>query len=149
MPLLCSEGDWRNLFSPAIGQFSVEQDNDVRIKCLKELYSEIFKPELGMVKVVTARLHLKENAPPVFQHPCPVPYALSVAVEEEHKHIEKEGVLKPTEVSDWAMPIVCVPKTDGSVRICGDYKGIVNPAIQTETFPIPTLEEVQGRVSTR
>ena len=31
--------------------------------------------------------------------------------------------------------------------MCGDYKGTVNPAIQTEQFPIPTLEEIRGRVS--
>ena len=77
----------------------------------------------------------------------PVPYALRSAVEDELKRMESEGVLKPVEVSEWATPIVCVPMTDGSVRICGDYKGTVNPAIQTEQFPIPTLEEIRGRVS--
>ena len=51
------------------------------------------------------------------------------------------------EASDWATPIVCVPTTDGSVRICGDYKGTGNPAIQTEQFPIPTLEGIRGGVS--
>ena len=30
--------------------------------------------------------------------------------------------------------------------MCGDYKGPVNPAIQTEQFPIPTLEEIRGKV---
>ena len=33
--------------------------------------------------------------------------------------------------------------------MCGDYKGPVNPAIQTEQFPIPTLEEIRGKVATR
>ena len=61
------------------------------------------------------------------------------AVEEELKRLENLGVLKPVEVSDWATPIVFVPKTDESVRICGDYRDTVNPAIQTEQFPIPTL----------
>lgn len=56
--------------------------------------------------------------------------------------------MEPVEVSDWATPMVCVPKTDGSVRICGDYKGIVNPAIHLEHFPIPTVEEIRGKVST-
>ena len=139
--------DWRNLFSPPNGQFSVKQNEDVRIERLTEQYAEIFKPELGTVKGVTAKLHLKENATPVFQRARPVPYALRSAVEEELKRMESEGVLKPVEVSDWATPIVCVPKTDGSVRICGDYKGKVNPAIQTEQFPIPTLEEIRGKVS--
>ena len=52
--------DWKNLFSPSNGQFVVEPDNDERIVRLKERYAEIFKPELGTVKGVTAKLHLKD-----------------------------------------------------------------------------------------
>ena len=80
--------DWKNLFSPPIVQFKVDQDNDIRIERLKERYAEIFKPELGTVKGVTAKLHLKENATPVFQRARPVPYALRSAVEEELKRME-------------------------------------------------------------
>ena len=134
--------DWKNLFSPFNGQFVVKGDNDKHIECVKERYAEIFKPELGMVKGVTAKLHLKDNVKPVFQKARPVPYALRPAVEEELKRMEDEGIIEPMEVSNWATPIVCVPKTDGSVRVCGDYKGTVNPAIQTEQFPIPTPEEI-------
>ena len=78
----------------------------------------------------------------------PVFHALRPAVEKELKKMEDEGIIEPVEVSNWATPIVCVAKTDGSVRVCGDYKGTVNPAIQTEQFPIPTLEEIRGKVST-
>ena len=134
--------DWKNLFSPSNRQFVVEPDNDERIVRLKERYAEIFKPELGTVKGITGKLHLKDNVKPVFQKARPVPYALRPAVEKELKKMEDEGIIEPVEVSDWATPIVCVPKTDGSVRVCGDYKGTVNPAIQTEQFPIPTLEEI-------
>ena len=140
--------DWKNLFSSSNGQFVVEGDNDERIERLKERYAEIFKPELGTIKGVTAKLHLKDNVKPVFQKARPVPYALRPAVEKELKKMEDEGIIEPVEVSNWATPIVCVPKTDGSVRVCGDYKGTVNPAIQTEQFPIPTLEEIRGKVST-
>ena len=140
--------DWANLFPSTNGQFAVGQDTDSRVEGLKELYAEVFKPELGTVKGVTAKLHLKENAT-VFQRARPVPYALRSAetLKRKFKRMESEGVLRPVEVSDWATPIVCVPKTDGSVRICGDYKGTVNPAIQTEQFLISTLEEIRGRVS--
>ena len=140
--------DWKNLFSPSNGQFVVKGDNDERIERLKERYAEIFKPELGTVKGVTANLHLKDNVKPVFQKARPVPYLLRPTVEKELKKMEDEGIIEPVEVSNWATPIVCVPKTDGSVRVCGDYKGTVNPAIQTEQFPIPTLEEIRGKVST-
>ena len=93
--------DWSTLFSPPISQVSVDQDNDVRIERLKEQYREIFKPELGTVKGVKAKLYLKENAKPVFQRARPVPYALRLAIEEELKRMESDGVLKPIEVSDW------------------------------------------------
>ena len=62
--------------------------------------------------------------------------------------MEDEGFILSVKVSNWATPIVCVPKVDGSVCVCGDYKGTVNPAIQTEQFPIPTLKEIRGRVAT-
>ena len=53
--------DWKNLFSPSDGQFVVERDNDERIVRQKERYAEIFKPGLGTVKGVIAKLHLKDN----------------------------------------------------------------------------------------
>ena len=52
--------DWKNLFSPSNEQFVVQPDKDERTVRLKERYAEIFKPELGGVKGVTAKLHLKE-----------------------------------------------------------------------------------------
>jgi len=55
------------------GQFVVERDNDERILRLKKRYAEIFKPELGTLKGVTAKLHLRDNARPVFQKARPVP----------------------------------------------------------------------------
>ena len=63
-----------------------------------------------------------------------MPYALRPAVEKVLKKMEDEGIIEPVEVSHWATPIVCVPKTHGSIRVCGDYKGTVKPAIQTEQF---------------
>ena len=139
--------DWKNLFSPSNGQVVVDGENDECIEHLKECYAEIFKPEPGTVKGVTAKLHLKDNMKPVFQKARPVPYALHPAVEKELKKMEDKGIIEPVEVSNWATPIVCVPKTNGSVRVCGNCKGTVNPTIQTEQFPIPTLEEIRGKVS--
>ena len=40
-------------------------------------------------------------------------------------------------------------KTDGSVRVCSDYKATVKPAIPlTEQFPIPKLKEIRRKLST-
>ena len=51
----------------------MEPDNDEPIVRLKERYAEIFKPELGTVKGVTAKFHLKDNVKPVFLKARPGP----------------------------------------------------------------------------
>ena len=48
---------------------------------------------------------------------CPMPY-----VEPSSKIWIGLGVLEKINHSEWAAPIVPIPKADGSLRICGDYK---------------------------
>ena len=52
------------------------------------------------------------------------------------------GVLEKINHSEWAAPIVPVPKADGSIRICGDYKVTINPALQVDQFPMPRPEDL-------
>ncbi len=42
----------------------------------------------------------------------------------------KANVIEPVAYSDWATLIVPVLKSDGKVRICGDYKLTANQAIK-------------------
>ena len=44
--------------------------------------------------------------------------------------------------SEWATPVVPVMKKDGSVRLCGDHKITVNQATETDTYPLPHIEEM-------
>ena len=39
--------------------------------------------------------------------------------------------------SEWGTSIVPIVKTSGQIRICGDYKVTVNPALLTDPFPKP------------
>ena len=72
-----------------------------------------------------------------------VPFVLREAVEKELDHLEQEGVIKKVDHSEWAAPIVVVPKGDGRIRICGDYKVTVNVVINVDQYPLP---ESGGRV---
>ena len=63
-------------------------------------------------------------------------------MEEELDRLEKLGVVKKAERSDWASPIVCVPKRDGSKRICGDFKVSVNQVLLDIPYPLPDTEDI-------
>ena len=49
--------------------------------------------------------------------------------------MEKQGYWTPVRQSKWATPLVPVPKKDGGVRICGDYKPTVNTQIEIAHHP--------------
>ena len=44
--------------------------------------------------------------------------------------------------AEWAAPIVPVVKSDGSVRICGEYCLTVNQASRLDLYPLPRVEEL-------
>ena len=44
--------------------------------------------------------------------------------------------------SDWAAPVVPVPKEDQSVRICGDFKVTINPVLQVNQFLLSQPEDI-------
>ena len=54
----------------------------------------------------------------------------------------KDGILKPVLYSKWDIPIVIVPKPDGAIRMCAEYRGTVILVIKNDAYPQPTPEEL-------
>ena len=63
-------------------------------------------------------------------------------VEAELDRKEKLGILKKIKMSEWAAPIVPVSKPDNSVRMCGDYKVMINPHLDVSQYPLPREEKL-------
>lgn len=110
-----------------------------RLDTILDKYSDVFEDKLGTFKSAKAKLTLKEDAQAHFHKARAVPYALRPKVEEELRRLQNESILMKVEWSEWGTPIVPVPKKDGSVRICGDYKVTVNPELQAEQYPLPRI----------
>ena len=58
--------------------------------------------------------------------------------EEVHKHIDA-GFLVPSTYPLWVANIVSVPKQDGKVRMCVDYRDL-NKASPKDDFPLPHID---------
>ena len=99
---------------------------------LLDHYKEVFTDELGTIKQFNARLSIADSAKPKFCKPRPVPFALRDAVEHELDTLLEAEVVEKVNFSEWAAPIVVVPKKDHRVRICGDYKVTINPVIEVD-----------------
>jgi len=91
----------------------------------------VFKKELGTLKGIQARLKLKEGTTKLYR----VPLAMRTMVESEYERLESLVILEKVSASEWSTGVVAVPKPDGSLRICGNYKITVNPALMPVAPP--------------
>ncbi|XP_020632039.1 uncharacterized protein K02A2.6-like [Orbicella faveolata] len=106
----------------------------------------VFHKGLGPIKGLRAEIKFQDDATPIFCKAHPVPYALLQKVEEEKDRMEKLGVIKKVKWSAWASPVVCVPKKDGRIRICGDLKVLVNQVLLDNPYPLPDTEDIFARL---
>ena len=112
------------------------------LESLLPKYSEVFRDELGTLKGIETKLVVQEDAKPKFFKPRSVQYAIRGAIEKDLERLENLGVIEKIKYSDWAAPIVPVPKSDGTIRICGDYKVTINPVLQVDQHPLPRVEDL-------
>lgn len=104
-------------------------------KLLKE-FKDVFSEELGKYNGPPIHLALDPNiAPKIFKARRPA-YAILPKIEEELQRLQQQGVLEPISHPKWATPMVPIIKSDGSVRICGDYKVTLNTALKDDIYPV-------------
>eukprot|EP00794_Sanderia_malayensis_P001704 gene1704-1898_t len=75
-----------------------------------------------------------------------VPFAICEQYEKALDKLEKDGIIKKVEYSEWASPTVPIVKADGSLRICGDYSRTISKFSVLEKYPVPTIEELMGKL---
>ena len=74
-----------------------------------------------------------------------MPFALKGAIDEDLVRMQTLGDLEAVDHSEWAAPIVPVPKQDGSIRICGTTNKLtVNQVLNVDKYPLPKRNELFG-----
>ncbi|KAI5433312.1 hypothetical protein KIW84_020552 [Lathyrus oleraceus] len=84
--------------------------------------------------IVVHRLPLKEGCPPVKQKLKRTRPEMAVKIKEEVQKQLDAGFLAVTNYPPWVANIVPVPKKDGKVRMCVDYRDL-NRASPKDDFP--------------
>ncbi|GFT19216.1 uncharacterized protein K02A2.6 [Trichonephila clavipes] len=103
---------------PAIKAFRAKTEQNLN-NLLRE-YKDIFDDKLGEINNYEAKLKLRHGVKPIFCRVRTVPFALKV------------------------VPVV---KSDGSIRLCADYSVTLNPNLIVPQHPLPRLDEIFGSLN--
>lgn len=125
------------------------RDFEKRLRWMLDTYRRIFSDEFDTLERINARIKVRESATPKFRKACAVLLTLRPKVDKKLDRLVEAGILSKVEQSEWATPIVTIPKKDGSVRICGDFKVTLNPVLYVYQYPLPKIENIFASLAGR
>ena len=133
--------DWMEILGLSCCQLNqIQQLNE--LECVLAHHAKVFKDELGFVKGTQARIYIESGTSPRYFRARSLPFALRGKVEQELTRLQEQGVIEPVQLSDWAAPVVPVVKSDGTIRLCGDYKVTINQASKIDKYPLPQIDDL-------
>ena len=106
--------------------------------------AETYRRLPGRTDIIRHNIKLLTTEP-VRSKGYPIPYKTREVMETEVQEMLELGVIEPS-VSPYFSPVVLVPKKDGSVRFCIDFRKL-NKVTEFDAEPMLNMEEVINRLS--
>ena len=103
----------------------------------------LFQDQPGRTSLVEHDIRLKDSKP-ARPRMYRIPERLQPALQEELDVMQRLGVIERS-CSSWSSPVVLVPKKDGTIRFCIDFRQ-VNAQSQFDAYPMPRLEDLIERL---
>ena len=125
-------------------------NDDAQLSALLHEFSDVIedRDEVGCIKGHRAHLYFKPDTEFRINKARPVPYAYRPLVEKELERLQQRGIITKVEVAEFTtIPLVVVPKPNGTVRVCGDFKVSLKPHLNVQQYPMPTSDEVFNKLA--
>jgi len=118
----------------------VKQELCALLKEFRDVFAWSYNDMPGLdTDIVQHKLPLKPECPPVRQKLRRMKPEMSLKIKEEVQKQFDAGFLAVAKYPQWVANIVPVPKKDGKVRMCVDYRDL-NRASPKDNFPLPHID---------
>ena len=121
---------------------------DPQLNALVHEYSELFESPSGTQQ----HLHITAEAIPLEENTNPPNRpAFRLSLRERHeveariKEMLEKGWIQPSH-SGYGAPVLFVPKPDGSLRMCIDYRAL-NKITKSNKYPLPRIDDLMDNLS--
>lgn len=119
----------------------LSEDRQQQVRAICNL--EVFQQNPGRTDLVEHDIDLKEGAA-VRLLSYRIPERLLTALKEEVDLMLSQGIIEASK-SEWCNPVVLVPKKDGSIRFCIDFR-YLNSVPQFDSYPTPRTDDLLERL---
>ena len=110
-----------------------------RVKNMLKRFAPMWSGKLGEINSTPHYIDLLPGSRPIASQPYRAgPKAREIEQREVDKMLQA-GVIEPSN-SAWASPVVIIPKPDGSLRFCVDYRRL-NALTIRDSYPLPRMDE--------
>ena len=89
-------------------------------------------------------INLLPNAKPSFRKAWRTSPAERAEIDKQVAYMLAKGLIKPSS-SPWGAPTLFAPKSDGSLRMCVDYRGL-NAVTERDVYPLPRVDDVYAAI---
>jgi len=132
---------------PAVLNFfrvQLDQQQQQETRHLISQSSDIFSHSPGVADLPPFSLDTGQAAP-IQKRPYRPALAWKQKIETEIDTLLAEGIIQPS-TSPWASPLMAVPKKNGEVRICIDFRA-VNSLTTPDPYPLPRIDDLLATVA--
>ncbi|UYV79912.1 hypothetical protein LAZ67_18001028, partial [Cordylochernes scorpioides] len=136
------KADWPNCVFDICNNINVISN----LELFLEVYKRVFENKDLPIQGIKGSISLRPNAKPKFFKFRPVPFSIKEKIDKELDRLEKSQIIEKVNASDWSTPLVTVIKSNGELRLCGDFKNTLNNCIEDEKYPLPTIETMLGNL---
>ena len=120
----------------------------VQVQELLNEFSDIFPKELPAGLPPQRQLDHRIELVPGAEPPHRAPYRMSPQgldeLKKQLKDLTEKGYIQPS-VSPFGAPVLFVPKKDGGVRMCVDYRALNRVTVHNR-YPLPRIEDLLDRL---
>ena len=117
----------------------MDEKHHAAIRRMLRKHESMWDGRLGEISVTEHHIDLVPGARPVKAHPYRQGLKGRELEDFEIQKQLKEGIIEPA-YSEWASPVLFVPKMDGRLRFCIDYRKL-NQLTVKDSSPNPRMDE--------
>ncbi|XDV51935.1 hypothetical protein PO909_020727 [Leuciscus waleckii] len=136
--------DKEMLIQKAVDEAHLPPDGKQQLLHILQSNPQVCTPRTGRTDVLQHHIYTTCQVP-IKQKPYRMSPLKQLAMDEQLEEMLMEGIVEPSH-SGWASPVVLVPKKDGKLRFCVDYRK-VNSVTESDAYPFPNITEILESLS--